>query len=206
MKTSSFIATLSFAAALLAAPAAQANTDHDVARIGDGNHAAVNSFNNCVRTKWNAGSDPCAPPAPPPPVAAPAEPRFVIAKADRTVYFEFNKHDLTTEAQQKLDSLASKLQSDTQIKQAHVVGYADRIGSDDANQTLSEKRAQAVTQYIISRGFARMGNTETRWLGETVPATQCSDKLKRKELIECLAQDRRVEVEIEYLTRVPAGQ
>ncbi len=188
-----------FALLVTATQAYAATTDgHDVAR--DMNKAVVvNTFGNCVRTKWDAPGDVCAPtPAPAPkPVA-----RLVISKEERTVYFGFNLADITPESAATLDSLATKLKADSQIRQARVVGYADRIGSDDANQKLSEKRALAVRDYLINRGFAKMGSTETRWLGESVPATQCDEKLKRAALIECLAKDRRVEVEIDYQTQV----
>ncbi len=194
------------------ATGAQAGSDRDVARYGKDNKGVLtNTFGNCVRTKWDAGSDPCAAPAPEPaPVAAapaPApQPRTVIAKEERTVYFGFNETSITPESQQTLASLAAKLKSDTQIKQARVVGYADRVGSDSYNEKLSEKRAQAVRDHLIANGFAKLGATETRWLGETTPATQCGDDLKREELIACLSKDRRVEVEIDYLTEVMAGQ
>lgn len=166
----------------------------------------VNSFNDCVRTKWSSATDPCgtakAAPAPKP-IAAPipSKPRASIAQAERTVYFEFNASGLTSESKETLDSLAEKLKSDSQVREARVVGYADRIGSDEANQRLSEKRAAAVRDYLIAHGFAKIGTTETRWLGESVPATECEEKLKRNELIECLAKDRRVEVEIDYTTQ-----
>lgn len=200
------VCTVSLLAVAFTAPAAQAaGSDHDVAVYGGKKGGVVvNSFGNCVRTKWNAGSDACAPAEPPPPPApAPApKPRVVIAKAERTVYFDYKRSHLTVEARQTLDSLAEKLKSDSHIKQARVVGYADRIGSDAYNEKLSEARADSVREYLISRGFAKVGSTETRWLGESAPKTDCPKNMKRKKLIECLATDRRVEVEIDYLTTV----
>ncbi len=176
--------TVSLLAIAFAAPAAQAaGSDHDVAVYGGKKGGVVvNSFGNCVR------------PAP--------KPRVVIAKAERTVYFDYKRSHLTAEARQTLDSLAEKLKSDSHIKQARVVGYADRIGSDAYNEKLSEARADSVREYLISRGFAKVGSTETRWLGESAPKTDCPKNMKRKKLIECLATDRRVEVEIDYLTTV----
>lgn len=201
----------SFALAIATTPAIAAD-DFDTVRHGDGSKGiVVNSFGKCVRTKWQAGNDECAPPAPPAPkpepVAAPApkpapQPRIEIRKEDRTALFEFNKSDLTDEAKQVLGSLATKLKADDQVKQARIVGYADRIGSDKDNEALSQRRADSVREYLIAQGFVKLGETETRWLGESTPATQCDEKLKRKELIECLAPDRRVEVEIDYETTV----
>jgi OmpA-OmpF porin, OOP family len=171
-----------------------ASTDaRDVVR-DDRHSVVVNSYDKCVRTKWNSGDDVCAGVA----KAAPVSPQR-LTKAERTVYFEFNKATLTPEGKQILDSLATKLKSDRQVKQARIIGYADRIGNTAYNEKLSQKRAMTVRDYLISRGFINARASETRWLGESSPRTQCSDKLSRAELITCLAPDRRVEAEIDYL-------
>lgn len=181
------------ALALPGAAQAQTADTRDVVRDARG-AIVVNSFGNCVRTKWDAGSDACG--------AAPVAKqklRATIAAEERTVYFQFNKASLTTDAQAKLNTLASTLKSDDQVQQARIVGYADRIGQPAYNEALSKKRAESVRSYLISRGFINTRVAETRWLGESVPATSCPDNLLRSELIECLQKDRRVEVEIDYL-------
>lgn len=186
------------AAALMATVGAQAADMREAVHHSQGG-VTVSSSGACVRTRWDTSQDECAPT--PPPVASKPAPRAVIAQAERTIYFGFNQAALTVNAKQVLDSLALKLQSDTQIRQARVVGFADRLGSESYNEKLSQKRAEAVRDYLIARGFARMGSTETRWLGKSAPKAQCAGDLKRGELIDCLGQDRRVEVEIDYLVR-----
>lgn len=194
------------AAALLAsASPAFAKDTRDVVRNED-SAVVANTFGNCVRTKWSEGSDVCAPDKPAP-VAAPAPapaPRKVIAKEERTVYFEFNKASLTSEAQTKLDTLATNIKADTQVRGARVVGFADRMGSTSYNEQLSKKRAQNVLSYLTQRGVVNASVAETRWLGESEPKTNCPESLKREELISCLQTDRRVEVEIDYLSSAPA--
>jgi outer membrane protein OmpA-like peptidoglycan-associated protein len=174
-------------------PALAATPDlRDAVRSTNGS-IVVNSFDNCVRTKWPSESDACAP----------GKPRAVLTRAqiaqeERTVYFEFNKARLTDEALRKLNSLANKLSSDEQVRSANIVGYADRIGTPSYNEQLSKKRAETVRRYLVSRGFVKSQVAETRWLGESEPVTQCAENLSRTELIACLQRDRRVELEIEY--------
>lgn len=185
---------------LLALPSvAQAVEENDVVRHSTDNQQGivVNTFNNCVRTKWQSGSDACAP-------AAPAKPVPYVSRArqlkteERTVYFEFNHSEIVQKEQGKLNSLADVLKSDKSVRGVKIVGYADRIGSVSYNDHLSQLRAQGVEKYLRDHGYLKTERTDTRWLGKSAPKTKCGNKMKRPELIACLAQDRRVEVEIEY--------
>jgi len=157
-----------------------------------------NSFGNCVRIDYNAGNDACGHPvaaaAPPPPAMVHQQ----IALEQRTVYFNFNQASLTPDSQAKLDTLSQVLRSDTQVTQANIVGYADRMGSPSYNESLSQKRAMAVRDYLAAHGYVNAQVANTRWFGEQYPTTQCPTNLSRDALIACLAKDRRVEVEIDY--------
>ncbi len=170
-----------------------------------------NSFGHCVRSDITSGGDECAPT--PPPAPAPQPVAVVIPaktstttldKEARSVYFEFNKSNLTADATSKLDTLTTAIKADTQFKDARIVGYADRIGSTSYNEKLSQKRAIAVRDYLSSHGVITLPNTETRWLGDTQPTTNCPAMKSKAKLIECLQKDRRVEVEIDYQTTTPA--
>jgi outer membrane protein OmpA-like peptidoglycan-associated protein len=186
---------------IASATAAQAEVDNrDVVHDLRGN-VVVNSFGNCVRTQWVGANDECGAGAP---AVVAKRTRTSLAQEDRTIYFDFNKSTLTADAHQRLNSLATVLKSASDVKEAHIVGYADRIGSTSYNEKLSKKRAESVRNYLVSRGYLNSSVAETRWLGETVPKTYCPDSLTRSALIECLQKDRRVEVEIEYLPE--AGQ
>jgi outer membrane protein OmpA-like peptidoglycan-associated protein len=165
----------------------------------------------CVRTKWMSPSDICAPAEPPPtPVAhvapppppPPPPPPIKLSREERTVYFVFNKDGLTPEMKQRLDTLAAKLKSDKDVKGARIIGYADRIGHPDYNEKLSKKRAENVSEYLIAKGIINTKVADTRWLGATTPITDCSSKLKKPKLVDCLQPDRRVEVEIDYFPEV----
>jgi OOP family OmpA-OmpF porin len=128
-----------------------------------------------------------APVAPPPPPA-----RFEKVTLEATKLFEFDKADVIMPSP-KLDEIASALQADTSITNVDITGYTDRLGSDKYNQKLSERRANAVRDYLVSKGID--GNRLKAYgKGESNPLVQCNEK-NRAALITCLEPNRRVEVE-----------
>jgi outer membrane protein OmpA-like peptidoglycan-associated protein len=177
------------AAALTATTALAAPDNRDTVHNTFGN-TVVDSFGKCVHTRWASTTDECAPQAPK---------RVALSQEERTVYFDFNKATLDSEAIGKLNTLATALKSDKQVRQARIAGYADRIGKPAYNEKLSKKRAETVRRYLVSRGFINGRVADTRWYGESMPATNCPDTLTRPELIACLRHDRKVQVDIDYL-------
>jgi OOP family OmpA-OmpF porin len=93
----------------------------------------------------------------------------------------------------------AKLNDVSKLELVLVTGHTDRIGSQAYNQKLSERRANAVRDYLVSKGVAR-DKIETLGMGKTqpVPGVVCNQAYpkERKALIECLAPNRRVEVEV----------
>ena len=67
-----------------------------------------------------------------------------------TVQFDANSARLTNIAKAKLDEVALKMKEDPDAR-ALVIGYTDSRGSDSANQRMSERRAQAVKDYLVQR-------------------------------------------------------
>jgi OOP family OmpA-OmpF porin len=149
---------------------------------------------------------PAPAPAPQPaPVAAPApkpEPKPeakkpAVINLSSTELFEFNKATLTPQARELLDrEVLPKLRDLADLRYVNVNGHADRLGSAQYNQRLSEKRAEAVRDYLVSKG-ADAGKLETFGFGKTAPVKSCPDQKSRQALIECLAPNRRVVVEIQ---------
>src|SRR5262245_63380472 len=100
-------------------------------------------------------------PAPPPPAPAPVakpepkpEPKKpAVINLASTELFEFNKATLTADARGKLDAeVVAKLKDLGDIRYVNVNGQADRMGSPQYNQRLSEERAVGVSGILICRG------------------------------------------------------
>jgi len=142
-------------------------------------------------------------PAAPKPAApaAPAPKKPAVVNLSSTELFEFNKATLTPQARKQLDDeVIAKLKDIGQVRYIIVNGHADRMGSVQYNQKLSEKRAEAVRAYLVSKG-ADASKVETLGFGKTLPVKSCPDQKQRKDLIECLAPNRRVVVEIQGTPR-----
>jgi len=151
-------------------------------------------------------------PAPAPVVAAaPAAPPRVIEKIslNTDVLFAFNKAELTPAGEQKLDELAKSAQG-ADVDKVVLTGHADRIGSEDYNQQLSEERAQAVADYLASKGVERSHlQVEGKGKSEPITGDQCRnmgpETNKNQKLIACLQPDRRVDAELLGSRETTAG-
>ncbi len=131
-------------------------------------------------------------PAPAPPVVMAPTARFERITMSANKLFNFDSAELRT-PMPKLDEVSDALIKSPEINNIVISGYTDRLGSDAYNQTLSQKRADAVKNYMANRGVSASRMTATG-KGETKPVVFCSDK-KMAALIECLEPNRRVEVE-----------
>jgi len=139
---------------------------------------------------------PAAPAPAPAPAAAPAPGVQKITLASKAL-FDFDKAVLKPEGKAAIDSeIISKLPGVQKLELVLVTGHTDRIGTQAYNQKLSERRADAVRDYLVSKGVAK-DKIETLGMGKTqpLPGVTCNQKAM-KELIACLAPNRRVEVEV----------
>ncbi|MBE2896228.1 porin OmpA [Pasteurellaceae bacterium HPA106] len=115
------------------------------------------------------------------------------------VLFAFNKADLKPAAAQAIDTMTAEVaQSGLGNPNFNVAGYTDRLGSDAYNLKLSQKRAETVANYLVSKGVPQT-NVSAVGYGEANPVTgsNCDAVKGRKALIACLAPDRRVEVAVQ---------
>jgi OOP family OmpA-OmpF porin len=131
-------------------------------------------------------------PPPPPPPPAPAPARFERVTLSATELFEFDRADLR-QPQPKLDQIAQALSGGNFNGNITVTGYTDRIGSEAYNMRLSQRRADAVKNYLTSKGVPASRLTAVG-RGESNPVVNCNDR-NQAALIACLAPNRRVEVE-----------
>jgi OOP family OmpA-OmpF porin len=133
-------------------------------------------------------------PPPPPPAAPPKKTCDFTAVLQNEETFDFNKSTLKSSAKARLDSeVVAKAAACAKIDLLLITGHTDRIGSQQYNQKLSEKRGQVVADYLKSKGLT---STEVLGAGKTLPIKSCDDKLPRKQLEACLAPNRRVVVEV----------
>jgi OmpA-OmpF porin, OOP family len=101
--------------------------------------------------KWQAPVPPPPPPPPPPAAVAPPVKEKITL---RGVHFDFNKAKVRPGDAAILDEAAAELKAHPKV-QVDVNGYCDSIGSEAYNLKLSEKRAEAVTTYLVEAGIAQ---------------------------------------------------
>jgi len=121
-------------------------------------------------------------------------PQKVSFSAD--ALFAFDKAVLKPEGKVELDNFAQNL-SGVSYESIHITGHTDRFGSNKYNQKLSEQRANAVRDYLVSKDIAA-DRMVVEGMGETQPTTNPGDCTgpKSKKVIACLQPDRRVEIEV----------
>lgn len=171
-----------------------------VNNIGDAQTVGARPDNGMlsVGVSYRFGQEEAAAPvvAPTPAPAPVVETKRFTLRSD--VLFTFAKSTLKPEGQQALDQLYSQLSSmDPKDGSVVVLGYTDRIGSEQFNQRLSEQRAQSVVNYLVSKGIPA-NKISARGMGKADPVTgsTCDSVKGRDALINCLAPDRRVEIEV----------
>ena len=143
---------------------------------------------------------PPPPPAPPPVAAPPPAPKTLAVSS--TGLFDFDKAVLTNDAKAQLDKeVVARLGEFSSLKLIHVEGHTDRIGTQEYNQKLSERRADAVKAYFVSKGVDST-KIETIGMGKTLQVKSCPDPSPKgeiknfKQLVECLAPNRRAVVTV----------
>lgn len=127
------------------------------------------------------------------PVDVPVEPQRTVERIylGADAYFDFNQASLKPQAQTTLDKIANRAKEGTDAT-IEIVGHADRIGSEEYNLGLSERRADAVRAYFVDQGVTEDAiRIEAR--GETDPIVRCEGK-QGADLVSCLQPNRRSEV------------
>ena len=128
-----------------------------------------------------------AAPIAPAPAVVPVSVRRQSVTLGADASFDIGKADLKGDGQAKLDELAAKLRG-IEFDSIRVTGHTDNVGSDVANQKLSLRRANAVKQYLASRGIDP-AKIKTTGMGKTKPIADNKSAQGR-------ARNRRVQIEI----------
>jgi OOP family OmpA-OmpF porin len=168
------------------AGAAGAQDDHDdrgwaLGAVG----AIVGGYVGYQLCKPEAVVEAPAPPPraepPPEPAPEPARRRIVL----RGVNFAFDRADITPESEGILDVAVETLKQNAEVN-IEVAGHTDWTGTDEYNQGLSERRARAVRDYLVSHGVGADRLT-VRGYGESRPVADNNTRDGR-------AQNRRTEL------------
>jgi len=109
-------------------------------------------------------------------------------KAKATVYFKINSATLSPDAKRDLDDLVQKTK-DLKGYMIEIAGFTDTTGNAAANERLSERRAEAVTQYLQQADVPLRRILAPAGLGETHAAADNTTSDGRK-------LNRRVEVKV----------
>lgn len=143
-------------------------------------------------------------PAAKPVVVAPIEPKPISVVAPRVetlsidaqTWFEFDKHTLSAKSMMMLDDLVAKVKSTGGMVDIILVhGHTDRIGSEEFNMGLGQRRATEVAGYLATHGLPASALV-VRSRGESQPVVECKG-VAGKDLVDCLAPNRRAEIHIE---------
>ncbi len=144
-------------------------------------------------------------------VAVTAAPAAIVREITKETYviladtlFQFDKSgrdEMLPGGKERLNAVASRLKSYQSIATLSIAGHTDRLGSDDYNNPLSQRRAATVLEYLGSLGV-KATKSEAIGKGEREPVTtQCSEKSPRAQQIICLQPDRRVTIEVTGVVR-----
>lgn len=109
------------------------------------------------------------------------------------IYYDLDKFDIRQDAALELDKVVALLQDNPAIIQIELSSHTDSRGLDDANMLLSENRAKAAVDYIVSKGIDRSrmvakGYGETQLINGCDNDTECGDELHQ--------QNRRTEFKV----------
>lgn len=180
-------------------------TDHTGLCVRDSDWTPGRAVEPCVPARPRAAVVPPAAPAPapvvaaaPPPVLAPPAVTPITQKASFSAdaLFAFDKAILKPEGMTMLDDLVRQSAGLT-YESIVLTGHADRFGTSEYNQKLSERRATAVKDYLVSKNI-QATRIEAAGHGEKEPVTAagaCAGPRSAK-VIACLQPDRRVDVEM----------
>lgn len=200
--------------------ASEAHTKHGYTVSSQSQEVVRNSYGECWKNtyfdKATQGRVECGDAVAK--VEAPEYADETVSLSAKTL-FGFDKDVLRVEAQENLNALAQRL-SNANVQTVRVEGHTDFMGSEQYNQNLSERRANVVANYLVSRGVAAskisaagLGESQAQMTAaceaEVAKLGKKVSKAKRRAaLIACIEPDRRVDVKIRSVVtrQVAPGQ
>lgn len=115
----------------------------------------------------------------------------ILILHDFSLYFDFAKSVLTSNATQVLDSAITEMQKDTSLK-AYLIAYTDSVGTEKRNLQLSKKRVETMANYFLEKNIAS-ARIITQYKGELYESEEDLG-LNRKGRIVLLGAEKKVPI------------
>lgn len=134
------------------------------------------------------------PPPPPKPKVVQEKPKRVVVEENRIVInekiqFDFNKATIRPESDNLMEEIIKVIKENPHIKKIAIEGHTSSEGSDKYNLKLSDRRAKAVMEYLVTKGGLEKAMFTAKGFGESKPiADESTEEGKEK--------NRRVEFNI----------
>jgi outer membrane protein OmpA-like peptidoglycan-associated protein len=109
------------------------------------------------------------------------------------IRYDLNKYDIRVDAAKELDKVILILKDNPTIV-VELGSHTDSRASDDYNLTLSQKRAEAAVNYIVTKGKINKNRISAKGYGETLLLNKCANGIACSE--EEHALNRRTEIKI----------
>lgn len=140
----------------------------------------TNDKDNCPNEKGDINNNGC-------PVVVPQKIEKQVTAIANEINFITNKAELTISSMTKLNELILILLENTEMKIV-ISGHTDDVGSEESNFILSQKRAQAVLDYLAEKGVAKNRMTALAFGEQQLKQNELNDDARSK--------NRRVEIKI----------
>lgn len=106
----------------------------------------------------------------------------------RNIYFDFNKASFKIESYNELNKLEAMMKQNNNL-QVEIGGHTDAVGTREFNKWLSQRRADAVKNFLTSKGIDTR-RVKTQGYGKEKPLASNDDEIEGREL------NRRVEFKV----------
>lgn len=114
---------------------------------------------------------------------------YNVYSVDETVLFDTDKADIKPTAAEALQQITGSIGQRYGTQQVRVMGFADSRGDKSYNKELSEKRAEAVKNYLVNNGKIAADRVSVEPMGEAMPVASNATAAGRQE-------NRRVEIAV----------
>lgn len=130
------------------------------------------------------------------PVPTTIQPKKRTFTLSSDLLFDFDSADVKSSSAFNINKLSSSIhQAYNQVHSIKIIGHTDYLGNASYNYELALKRANAIRDELIRRGFNPSSMTISS-MGESSPLTNSCQNMSNEQTKLCLAPYRRVEVQV----------